>query len=136
MNYFLKDLTAEQRCAMVGIAFDLCRSNHPSKESLAKIEHILNDFCEELGLSQSEGLAFVKKMMENGGTKYALNILKTVENKRHFGLIYPNLYSFVASIDSPEALEQLNLLYNEEFGYNDDDIKTLWDLYNLNSATL
>ena len=66
MNYFLKDLTAEQRCAMVGIAFDLCRSNHPSKESLAKIEHILNDFCEELGLSQSEGLAFVKKMMENG----------------------------------------------------------------------
>lgn len=131
MNYFLKDLTAEQRCAMVGIAFDLCRSNHPSKESLAKIEHILNDSCEELGLSQSEGLAFVKKMMENGSTKYALNILKTVENKRHFGLIYPNLYSFVASIDSPEALEQLNLLYNEEFGYNDDDIKTLWDLYKI-----
>ena len=131
MNYFLKDLTAEQRCAMVGIAFDLCRSNAPSKESLAKIEPILNDFCEELGLSQSEGQAFVKKMMENGGTKYALNILKTVENKSHFGLIYPHLYSFVASIDSPDALEQLNLHYNEEFGYNDDDIKTLWDLYEI-----
>lgn len=131
MNYFLKDLSAEQKCAMVGLAFDLCRSNAPSKEALAKVEPILNDFCEELGLSQNEAQTFVKKMMGNGGGKYALKTLESVENKRSFGLIYPNLYSFVAAIDSPEGLEQLNLIYTNEFGYNDDDIKTLWDLYEI-----
>lgn len=131
MNIFLKELSEEQRCAMVGVAFDLCRSNAPSKENLAKIEPLLNDFCDEIGISQNDAHTFVKTMTENGGTKYAVKILRTVENKRNFGLIYPNLYSFVATIESPEGLEQLNLLYNDEFGYNDDDIKTLWDLYEI-----
>lgn len=131
MNNFNKDLSSEQKCAMVALAFDLCRSNAPSKEALAKVEPILNDFCEELNLLQSEAQSFINKMMSSGGINDAIQILNTIGNKRILGSMYPNLYNFVATIDSPEGLEQLNMLYNDEFDYNEEEIKTLWDLYEI-----
>ena len=131
MNHLLQDLTSEQRCAMIGLAFDIYRSNVPSKDKQAQANKNLDDFYNELGLSRAEVGDFINRMTTNGGVKYATQILKSVVNKRTLGLIYPNLYSLVATLDSPEALEQLNLLYIEEFGYNDDDIKTLWDLYEI-----
>lgn len=113
MNHLLQDLTSEQRCAMIGLAFDIYRSNVPSKDKQAQANKNLDDFYNELGLSRAEVGDFINRMTTNGGVKYATQILKSVVNKRTLGLIYPNLYSLVATLDSPEALEQLNLLYIE-----------------------
>lgn len=131
MNYFLQDLNSEQRCAMMGLAIELCGCETPSPLQLSQLEEILYDFSDELGISKSETEAFVRKMESNGRLRYALNVLKSVENNRIFGLIYPNLYSIVATLESTKGLNKLNQIYKDEFGHTDEDINMTWELYEI-----
>ena len=70
-------------------------------------------------------------MTTNGGVKYATQILKSVVNKRTLGLIYPNLYSIVATLESTNGLNKLNQIYKDEFGHTDEDINMTWKLYEI-----
>lgn len=131
MNYFLKELSNEQRCAFMGLAIELCGCKSPSSTQLSKLDFVLQDFSDELGISKDEVESFTRKMENNGRLKYAVDILKTIENNKLFGTVYPHLYSIVATLESVDGLNLLNKIYKDEFGYQEDDILLLWDLFEI-----
>lgn len=70
-------------------------------------------------------------MHSNGRLAFAINTLKTIKNERTYALFYPYFYSIVATLGSREGLAKLNKIYNDDFGYDNEEIKELWDLYEI-----
>ena len=129
--YYIQEVIMEKN------EIECCQEKHIHKNVIDFVnehlpdEEILYDFSDELGISKIETEAFVRKMESNGRLRYALNVLKSVENNRMFGLIYPNLYSIVATLESTNGLNKLNQIYKDEFGHTDEDINMTWKLYEI-----
>lgn len=129
MSYLYNVLTTEQKCAVLGFAIDFCGCNkNPSPKQFADVEDLLANICQELDVPKDKVESFVNKMQVNGRLEYAIKVLKTIENKRFYGLFYPYFYSVVATLNSPEGLSKLDKIYNNEFGYDDEEIKNIWEL--------
>lgn len=131
MSYIYNDLTIEQKCAILGFAIDFCGCGNSTPMQFAKLQDILSNIGEELEVSKDRVEAFVNKMQVNGRLEYAINVLKTIKNKRLLGCLYPQFYSIVATLNSKEGLAKLDKIYNDEFGYDKEEIKLLWDLYQI-----
>ena len=132
MSYLYNELTTEQKCAVLGFAIDFCGCNkNPSPKQFAEVEDLLANIGQELDVPKEKVENFVNKMQANGRLEYAIKVLKTIENKRFFGLFYPYFYSVVATLNSPEGLTKLDKIYNDEFGYDDEEIKIIWELYEI-----
>ena len=48
-----------------------------------------------------------------------------------YGLFYPYFYSVVATLGSRDGLAKLDKIYNDDFGYDKEEIKLIWDLYEI-----
>ena len=132
MSYLYNELTTEQKCAVLGFAIDFCGCNkNPSPKQFAEVEDLLANIGQELDVPKDKVESFVNKMQVNGRLEYAIKVLKTIDNKRFFGLFYPYFYSVVATLNSPEGLAKLDKIYNDEFGYDDEEIKIIWELYEI-----
>lgn len=131
MNTFFKELTKEQRCAVLGFAIDFCGIKEPTRKQFAELEQLLSNIHEELGVSHEDVESYVAKMHSNGRLAFAINTLKTIKNERTYALFYPYFYSIVATLGSREGLAKLNKFYNDDFGYDNEEIKELWDLYEI-----
>lgn len=126
------ELTIEQKCAVLGFAIDLCGCiNNSSPKQFPAIENLLDNIGQELDVPKEKVESFVNKMQANGGLRYAIKLLKTIENKRSYGIFYPYFYSVVATLNSPEGLATLDKIYNDDFGYDDADIKNIWELFEI-----
>nr|WP_314755802.1 hypothetical protein [uncultured Prevotella sp.] len=128
MNPFYEELTNEQKCAALGFAIDFCGCKEPSPRQFAELQELLANIHDELGVSREEVEAFVGKMQENGRLAYAIRVLKTIKNERMHGMFYPYYYSIVATLGSREGLAKLDKIFNDEFGYNKEQIQLIWDL--------
>lgn len=132
MSYIYNELTTEQKCAVLGFARGFCGCiKKSSPMQLAELEKQFANIGEELGVSKEEVEHFCKKMEVSGRLEYAKKILNTLENKRVYGLFYPFFYNIVATLNSPEGLTMLDKIYNDEFGFDDAEIKNIWDLYEI-----
>ena len=131
MDSIYEELTKEQRCAVLGFAIDFCGCKSPSQRQFAELQQLLENIYDELGVSREDVEEYVAKMQSNGKLTYAINTLKTINNERMYGSFYPYFYSVVATLGSREGLAKLDKIYNDEFGYDKDDIKVLWDLYEI-----
>lgn len=131
MDFVYKDLTALQKCAVIGFAIDFVDFKALSMRKLDEISSLLKNIADDLGVSRSEVNDFVDKMKLNGGLTYAINFLKTIENNKFLRLFYPCFYSVVATLGSHEGLKKLNKIYNIEFGYDDDEIQMLFNLFEI-----
>lgn len=92
---------------------------------------LLASIVQDLEVPKEKVDEFISQMQLNGSLEYAINALKTIENKRYFGLFYPYFYSIVAFLNSSEGLEKLHKVYNDEFEFDEDDISLIWDLYEI-----
>ena len=131
MNPFYEELTKEQRCAVLGFAIDFCGCKEPTQRQFAELQQLLSNIHEELEVSREDIESYVAKMQSNGRLTYAINTLKTIKNERMYGLFYPYFYSVVATLGSRDGLAKLDKIYNDEFGYDKEEIKLLWDLYEI-----
>lgn len=132
MSFISNELTTEQKCAVLGFAIDFCGCNkNPSPKQFAEVEDLLANIGQELDVPKDKVESFVNNMQANGRLEYAIKVLKTIENKRFYGLFYPYFYSVVATLNSPEGLSKLDKIYNNEFGYDDEEIKLIWELYEI-----
>lgn len=132
MSYFYNELTTEQKCAVLGFAIDFCGCNkNPSPKQLAEIEDLLASISQELDVHKENVKSFVNKMQANGRLEYAIKVLKTIENKRLYGLFYPYFYNVVATLNSPEGLAKLDKIYNDDFGCDHTEIKNIWKLFEI-----
>lgn len=128
---YTKDLTTEQKCAVLGFAVDFSGCEEPSPMQFAELQDLLTNIGEELELSHNEAENFVNKMQSNGRLDYAIKVLKTIENQNNLRLFYPYFYSVVATLRSNKGLTKLNKIYNDEFGYSKEDIDLIWELYEI-----
>ena len=131
MNPFYEELTNEQKCAVLGFAIDFCGCKEPSPKEFSELQELLANIHNDLGASREEVETFIDKMQTNGRLAYAIKILQTIENKRMYGLFYPYFYSAVAILGSHSGLDKLNKIYDEEFGYDKEDIEMIWELYKI-----
>ena len=131
MNPFYEELTKEQRCAVLGFAIDFCGCKEPTQRQFAELQQLLSNIHEELEVSREDVESYVAKMQSNGRLAYAINTLKTIKNERMYGLFYPYFYSIVATLGSRDGLAKLDKIYNDEFGYDKEEIKLIWDLYEI-----
>ncbi len=132
MSYIYNELTIEQKCAVLGFAIDFCGCNkNPSPKQLTEVEELLTDIGQELNVPKEKVESFVNTMQANGGLVYAIKVLKTIENKRFYGLFYPYFYSVVAILNSPEGLTKLDKIYDYDFGCDDKEIKNIWELFKI-----
>lgn len=131
MDPFLKDLTTEQKCAVIGVAVDFAGVKTPTVKQLTEISGILANIADDLGVSKADAENFVHKMEVNGRLSYAIKILKTLENSNTLRIFYCYFYSVIATLGSHEGLEKLNMMYKTEFGYDDDDIQMLFELFEI-----
>lgn len=131
MDSIYEELTKEQRCAVLGFAIDFCGCKSPSQRQFVELQQLLENIYDELGVSREDVEAYVERMQANGRLTYAINTLKTINNERMYGSFYPYFYSVVATLGSCEGLAKLHKIYNDEFGYDKDDIKVLWNLYSI-----
>lgn len=131
MNPFYEELTKEQRCAVLGFAIDFCGCKEPTQRQFEELQQLLSNIHEEMDVSREDVESYVAKMQSNGRLTYAINTLKTIKNERLFGLFYPYFYSVVATLGSRDGLAKLDKIYNDEFGYDKEEIKLLWDLYEI-----
>lgn len=132
MSYLYNELTTEQKCAVLGFAIDFCGCNkNPSPKQCAELEDLLANIGQELDIPKEKVESFVNKMQANGMLEYAIKVLKTIGNKRFYGLFYPYFYSVVATLNSPEGLAQLDKIYNDYFGYDNMEIKNIWELFEI-----
>lgn len=132
MSYFYNELTTEQKCAVLGFAIDFCECNeNSSPKQLAEIEDLLSNIGQELDVPKENVKSFVNKMQANGRLEYAIKVLKTIGNKRLYGLFYPYFYSVVATLNSPEGLAKLDKIYNDDFGCDHTEIKNIWELFEI-----
>ena len=132
MSYLYNELTTEQKCAVLGFAIDFCGCNkNPSPKQFVEVEDLLANIGQELDVPKEKVESFVNKMQANRRLEYAIKVLKTIENKRFYGLFYPYFYSVVATLNSPEGLAKLDKIYNDDFGCDDTEIKSIWELFEI-----
>lgn len=131
MNPFFEELTIEQRCAVLGFAIDFCGCEEPTQRQFEELQELLSNIHEEMAVSHEDVESYVAKMLSNGRLAYAINTLKTIKDEKIFRLFYPFFYSVVATLGSYDGLEKLDKIYNDEFGYNKEEIKLIWDLYEI-----
>lgn len=131
MNPFFEELTIEQRCAVLGFAIDFCGCEEPTQRQFEKLQELLSNIHEEMAVSHEDVESYVAKMLSNGRLAYAINTLKTIKDEKMYGLFYPFFYSVVATLGSYDGLEKLDKIYNNEFGYDKEKIKLIWDLYEI-----
>lgn len=131
MNPLYKELTNEQKCAVLGFAIDFCGFKEPSSRQFSELQELLAKIFEELEISREEVEAFVCKMQKNGRLAYAIRVLKTIKDERMHGSFYPYYYSVVATLESREGLAKLDKIFNDEFGYDKEQIQLIWDLYEI-----
>lgn len=131
MNPFYEELTKEQRCAVLGFAIDFCGCKEPTQRQFEELQQLLSNIHEEMDVSREDVESYVAKMQSNGRLTYAINTLKTIKNERLYGLFYPYFYSIVATLGSRDGLAKLDKIYNDEFGYDKEEIKLLWDMYEI-----
>lgn len=132
MSYIYNELTIEQKCAVCGFAIDFCGCNkNPSPKQFIELEDLLATICQELDVPKEKVDSFVNRMRTNGGLEYAIKILKAIENKRFYGLLYSYFYRVVAIMNSPEGLAKLDKIYSSDFGCDDAEIKKIWVLFEI-----
>lgn len=92
----------------MGFAIDFMGCKEPTPAQYSSIEELLYDFSEKLGIDSNDTSHFVAKMEANDRLAYAIRVLKTIENKRLLGIMYPFFYTVVARLESNEGLCKLN----------------------------
>lgn len=131
MNPFFEELTIEQRCAVLGFAIDFCGCEEPTQKQFEELQELLSNIHEEMAVTHEDVESYVAKMLSNGRLAYAINTLKTIKDEKMYRLFYPFFYSVVATLGSYDGLEKLDKIYNDEFGYDKEKIKLIWDLYEI-----
>ena len=131
MNPFYEELTKEQKCAVLGFAIDFSGCKEPTQRQFEELQQLLSSIHEEMDVSREDVESYVAKMQLNGRLTYAINTLKTIKNERLYGLFYPYFYSVVATLGSRDGLAKLDKIYNDDFGYDKEEIKLIWDLYEI-----
>lgn len=130
--YKNNELTTEQKCAVLGFAIDFCGCNkNPSPKQFADVEILLANIGQELNVPKETVECFVNRMQVDEGLGYAIKVLKTIEDKRFYGLFYQYFYRVVATLNSPEGLVKLDKIYNDEFGYDNAEIRNVWNLFEI-----
>ncbi len=120
----LDELTREQKCAAFGIGVDLS-GDVQNQEQMYWLDDHMDDFRRNLGLRRSEIEEFMKKMESGGRLSYAITVLKTNQNNKGIWAIYKWLYRIAAITESQTALEKLDNIYLNDFGWSLQKIQDL-----------
>lgn len=131
MDSLFDGLTVEQKCAVMGFAVDFAGIKIPTDKQMAEITDLLVTMADDLGVSKNEVESFVHKMEQNGRLLYAINVLKTIEKRGSLEFVYCYFYSVVAILNSHSFIKKLNDIYKKLFGFDDEDIEMIFDLFEI-----
>lgn len=128
----LDNLTYAQKCAAFGVAVDFSGCNNEiTEEEMHRLGDYMDDFRRNLGIRRADIEDFMKKMEANGRLSYAIKVLKTNQNDIGIWAIYEWLYGVVRILQSPKGLSELDKLYIEEFGWDEQKIRNYRQSHNL-----
>ncbi|WP_033147827.1 hypothetical protein [Prevotella sp. P6B1] len=129
----LDELTREQKCAAFGIGVDLS-GDVQNQDQMSRLDDLMDDFRRNLGLRRAEIEEFMLKMQSEGRLSYAITILKTNQNNKGIWAIYEWLYRVAAILESQSALDKLDNIYINDFGWSTQKLQDIRKYHNFSDT--